>query len=154
GTLIVEKEESVMLFPENEPGKVKTPPRGTEVGVDAKGKGQPVLESGSTWGGPSASVTGTSVGPGGPVSRGYREEMEDFAYCVRLWEPKQGYEKDRDGKYKQRLTRCHGEVAMVDAIVALTANYAMHEHKRVEFKPEWFDADKPDDVPPSDQKAK
>jgi len=153
GTLLVEKEESVMLFPENEPGKVKTPPRGTEVGVSSKAKGEPVLESGSTWGGPTATVTGTSVGPSGPISRGYTEEMEDFAYCVRLWDPKLGYEKDRDGKYKQRLTRCHGEVAMVDAIVALTANYAMHEHKRVEFKPEWFDADKPD-VPPSDQKAK
>jgi predicted dehydrogenase len=153
GTLIVEKEESVMLYPENEPGKVKTPPRGTEVTVDAKGKGQPVLESGSTWGGPSATVTGTSVGPGDKVSRGYREEMEDFAYCVRLWDPKQGYEKDGDGKYKQRLTRCHGEVAMVDAIVALTANYAMHTHQRVEFKDDWFNADKPD-VPPSDQKAK
>src|SRR5579875_3009307 len=61
GTLIVEKEESVMLFPENEPGKAKTPPRGTEVGVSATGKGEPVLESGSTWGGPTASVTGTSV---------------------------------------------------------------------------------------------
>jgi hypothetical protein len=79
--------------------------------------------------------------------------MEDFAYCVRLWDAKQGYEKDRDGKYKQRLTRCHGEVAMVDAIVALTAINAMHTHQRIEFKPEWFDADKPD-VPPSDQKAK
>jgi predicted dehydrogenase len=153
GTLIVEKEESVMLFPENEPGKVKTATRGTEVGVSAKGKGEPVLESGSTWGGPTASVTGTSVGPTGRISRGYTEEMEDFAYCVRLWNPKLGYEKDRDGSYKQRLTRCHGEIAMVDAIVALTANYAMHTHQRVEFKPEWFDAEKPD-VPPSDQKAK
>jgi predicted dehydrogenase len=108
GTLIVEKEESVMLYPENEPGKVKTPPRGTEVGVSASSKDKPVLESGSTWGGPSATVTGTTVGPAGPISRGYREEMEDFAYCVRLWDPRQGYEKDKDGKYKQRLTRCHG----------------------------------------------
>ncbi len=151
GTLIVEKEESVMLYPENQPGKVKTPPRGTEVGVSASGKDQPVLVADASLVG--AAVTGTAVGPTGPTSRGYTEEMEDFAYCVRLWDPKQGYEKDRDGKYKQRLTRCHGEIAMVDAIVALTANYAMHEHQRVEFKPEWFDADKPD-VPPSDQKAK
>jgi predicted dehydrogenase len=153
GTLIVEKEESVMLFPENEPGKVKTPTRGTEVGVSTAEKGKPVLESGSTWGGPTASVTGTSVGPGGRVSRGYTEEMEDFAFCVRQWDPKLGYAKDSEGDYKQRLTRCHGEIAMVDAIVALTANHAMHTHQRIEFKPEWFDAAKPD-VPPSDQKAK
>ncbi|HTU90685.1 MAG TPA: Gfo/Idh/MocA family oxidoreductase [Gemmataceae bacterium] len=153
GTLIVEKEESVMLYPENEPGKAKTQPRGTEVGVSAKGKGEPVLESGSTWGGPTAAVTGTSVGTGHAVSRGYREEMEDFAYCVRQWDPRLGYAKDSDDKYKQRLTRCHGEVAMVDAIVALTANHAMHTHQRIEFKDAWFDAGKPD-VPPSDQKAK
>jgi predicted dehydrogenase len=152
GTLIVEKEASVMLYPENEPGKVKTQPRGTEVGVSAAGKDKPVLESGSTWGGPSGAVTGTSVGPA-VVSRGYREEMEDFAYCVRSWDPQLGYAKNSDGKYKQRLTRCHGEVAMVDAIIALTANYAMHKHQRVEFQDAWFDAGKPD-VPPSDQKAK
>jgi predicted dehydrogenase len=152
GTLIVEEEKTVMLYPENEPGKVKTQPRGTEVGVSATGKDKPVLESGSTWGGSSGAVTGTSVGPAN-ISRGYREEMEDFAYCVRRWDPKLGYQKNSDGKYKQRLTRCHGEVAMVDAIIALTANYAMHKHQRVEFQDAWFDADKPD-VPPSDQKAK
>ena len=154
GTLIVEKEESVMLYPENEPGKVKTPPRGTEVGVSASGKDKPVLESGSTWGGPTASVTGTTVGPTGPINKGYREEMEDFAYCVRLWDAKQGYEKDRNGKYKQRLTHCHGEIAMVDAIVALTANTAMRTQQRIEFKDAWFDADKMDEVPPGEQKSK
>jgi hypothetical protein len=29
---------------------------------------------------------------------------------------------------------------MADAIVALTANEAMHRRQRIEFKPEWFDA--------------
>jgi len=144
GTLIVEKEESVMLYPENEPGKVKTPPRGTEVGVSASGKDKPVLETGSTWGGPSGVVTGTSVGPAA-VSRGYREEMEDFAYCVRLWD--QANEKDR------RLTRCPGPVAMADAIIALTANHAMRTHQRIEFKESWFDP-KSEDVPPGEQKCK
>ncbi|MHB1423636.1 MAG: Gfo/Idh/MocA family oxidoreductase [Gemmataceae bacterium] len=153
GTLIVEKEESVMLYPENEPGKVKTAQRATEVGVSATATKEPVLESGSTWGGPSATVTGTAVGSTEKVSRGYREEMEDFAYCVRQWDAKQGYAKDKHGKYKQRLTHCHGEIAMVDAIVALTANHAMRTHQRIAFQDAWFDADKPD-VPPSDQKAK
>jgi predicted dehydrogenase len=145
GTLLVEKEQTVMLFPENEPGKVKTQPTGTEVGVSATSKDKPVLESGSTWGGPSASVTGTSVGPGAAVSRGYREEMEDFAYCVRLWD--QANEKDR------RLTRCPGPVAMADAIVALTANHAMRTRQRIEFKEAWFDP-KSEEVPPGEQKGK
>ena len=81
----------------------------------------------------------------GPVSRGYREEMEDFAYCIRLWD--QANEKDR------RLTRCPGPVAMADAIIALTANQAMRTHQRIEFKEAWFDPNT-DEVPPGDQKAK
>jgi len=66
-----------------------------------------------------------------PVSKGYREEMEDFAYCVRLWN--QADKKDR------RLPRCHGRVAMADAIIALTSNLAMHRQKRIAFEPAWFD---------------
>jgi hypothetical protein len=77
--------------------------------------------------------------------------MEDFAYCVRLWDAKLGYEK-KDGKYVQRLPRCHGEVAMADAIVALSANRAMHEHKRIVFDEKWFDAESAE--VPDDPKAK
>jgi predicted dehydrogenase len=149
GTMLVEKESTVMVFPEVEPGKSKTPSRAMEVGVSAGGKDKPVLESGSTWGGPSASPTATAGGPAGasnaPVSRGYREEMEDFAYCIRLWD--QAASKDR------RLTLCPGEVAMADAIIALTANHAMHTHQRIEFKNAWFDPAS-DEVPPGEQEAK
>jgi predicted dehydrogenase len=149
GTMLVEREATVMVFPENEPGKVKTQPRATEVGVSASGKDKPVLESGSTWGGPTPSPTAAGTGPagagGGPVSRGYREEMEDFAYCIRLWD--QANEKDR------RLTRCPGEVAMADAIIALTANHAMRTNQRIVFHEDWFDPNT-DEVPPGEQKAK
>jgi hypothetical protein len=89
-------------------------------------------------------VSSAAAAAAGPVSRGYREEMEDFAYCVRLWDPAVGYEKNDDGSYKQRLPRCHGEVAMADAIVALTANRAMHgaegRPERIVFDERWFDA--------------
>ncbi len=57
--------------------------------------------------------------------------MEDFAYCIRVWN--QADKKDR------RLPRCHGRLAMADAIIALTSNLAMQAHQRIEFKPEWFD---------------
>jgi len=82
---------------------------------------------------------------GAPVSRGYREEMEDFAYCVRLWD--QANEKDR------RLTRCPGPVAMADAIIALTSNLAMKHQKRIEFKNAWFDPAS-NEVPDGEMKAK
>ena len=57
--------------------------------------------------------------------------MEHFAYCVRKWqELKQpvSYEK-KDGHlvHADIMPRCHGEVAMADAIIALTANMAMDE---------------------------
>ena len=65
--------------------------------------------------------------------------MEDFAYCIKMWNQTDG--KDR------RLPRCHGTVAMADAILALTSNIAMQKRERIEFHGKWFDpksADVPD----------
>lgn len=145
GTMVVEAEQRVMLYTEKDPTK-KGDQRAMTVDVAAIKKDAAAADSSSTWGGPTAVAGGAKAGgaAGGPVSRGYREEMEDFAYCVRTWDKSLGYDKDRDGKYRQRLPRCHGEVAMADAIIALTANIAMKNKGRIDFKPEWFDADKPD----------
>jgi predicted dehydrogenase len=157
GTLLVEGEGSLMLYAEADPNaKSKKSPRGMEVGVASTGDGKPAAESGASWslgavpagGAVAEGIAGTNSEV---VSRGYREEMEDFAYCVREWDDKLGYEK-QGGKYKQRLPRCHGEVAMADAIVALTANRAMTEHARIPFEPAWFDAEKTD--VPDDPKRK
>jgi hypothetical protein len=156
--MVVESEKTVMLYTEKDPTK-KGPANGRSLEVSvAKAKaGEAALDTSSTWGGPSAVQTAVTVAGGAaapaPISRGYREEMEDFAYCVRLWDPKEGYAPTGEGHaYTQRLPRCHGEVAMADAIVALTANRAMHERQRIVFKDEWFAADK-NDVP-DDPKAK
>jgi len=153
GTMLVEREQEVMLYTEKDPNKkVAGDPKSMAVTVTSTAGGKPALESSSTWGpggggAPTAAGGAPAIaGAGGPISRGYREEMEDFAYCVRLWEAKQGYAK-KDGKYEQRLPRCHGEVAMADAIVALTANLAMKKRERIEFKPGWFDAEKMNDLP-------
>ena len=153
GTMIVEKEPTVMLYPEDQPGKVKTQPRGHGSRRQRRRQGQAGVGVRFDVGRTVGSRDRHRNRPRPTISRGYREEMEDFAYCVRLWDPKQGYEKDKDGNYEQRLPRCHGEVAMADAIIALTANHAMHTHQRIEFKDAWFHADK-DDVPPGEQKAK
>jgi predicted dehydrogenase len=152
GTMLVEKEQTVALFPENAPGK-KGDAKSTTVGVTTTA-GKPALDAGGTWG-PSAPAAAGA--PGGvaagasaaPPSRGYREEMEDFAYCVRLWDPKQGYRTTSEGQYVQRLPRCHGKVAMADAIIAMTANVAMKTHQRIEFKQDWFEPEKKDAVPES-----
>jgi predicted dehydrogenase len=152
GTMVVEAEQRVMLYSEKDPTK-KGDARTIEVNLSTLKKDSAAAESSSTWGGPTAAVSAARVaaGGGGPVSRGYREEMEDFAYCVRTWDHKLGYEK-KDGKYQQRLPRCHGEVAMADAIVALTANRAMREQKRIKFPNSWFDAESSE--VPDDPKAR
>ncbi len=145
GTLVVEKEETIMLFPERNPNP-KASDKPTGVAVSAAGGGKPAVESsGSTGSAPPVAVPGTAAA--GPVSRGYTEEMEHFAYCIRMF---QKAEKAND-KVKQeewRLTpRCHGKVAMADAIIALTSNLAMRQRKRIEFQESWFDprsADVPD----------
>jgi hypothetical protein len=84
--------------------------------------------------------------------RGYRTEMEHFAFCIRELgkdgKDAQVYEKDADGEYARaktkRMPKCHGEVAMADAILALTANMAMDKRQRIAFEPNWFAGDKTD----------
>ncbi len=71
----------------------------------------------------------------GPVSRGYREELEHWAWCIR-------------NRSRENMPRCHPEVALADAVIALTANKAAREGRRIDFKKEWFDIDSnqtPDD---------
>ncbi len=151
GTMIVEKEQDVYLFKEKNPTKkAESDPRGTNVTVTTGGGGKPAMEASSTWGGPSAAVV-KSGGSSAPVSRGYREEMEHFAFCVReLPEGADPYATDSNGDYAlskdKRLPKCHGEVAMVDAILALTANMAMKHRTRISYEDnwDWFNAASPD----------
>jgi predicted dehydrogenase len=150
GTLIVESEGDAYLFKENQPGKANSGGKGTNVTVTGKDGKAPVMEAASTWGGPANSAvvkTGNTSG-WGSLSRGYREEMEHFAFCVRTQQKAklpgaELYKKGADGKFVHAgmLPRCHGEIAMADAVLALTANLAMDNKTRIEFKPEWFDGD-------------
>jgi predicted dehydrogenase len=125
GTLVVEGEQSAMLF-----GGAG---RSTAVAVTSSAGGPPVLSGASE---APAAVNAANTGQaalGGPISRGYREEMEHFAYVIRM-------RAEASGPDRQNLeVRCPGRNAMADAIVALTSNHAMRRHERIEFKPEWFD---------------
>ncbi|MFM7112393.1 MAG: Gfo/Idh/MocA family protein [Planctomycetota bacterium] len=158
GSMVVEQEQSIYLYTERDPNKKATDARSTEVSVTTGPGGKPAMEASSTWGpgaGPPAAGGGAPAagGPGAAVSRGYKEEMEDFAYCIREWDSKLGYEKDPAGRFKQRLPRCHGEVAMADAIIALTANLSMKSRQRIEFNENWFKGDAPE-VPDKDTKPR
>ncbi|VTS04288.1 Gfo/Idh/MocA family protein [Tuwongella immobilis] len=149
GTLVVEAEQSAMLYMERNPtAKGGGAPRSTNVSVTTQASNKPALESSSTWGPAAPTAAAGSSGGGaataaaGPISRGYKEEMEDFAYCIRRWND--GMSSDR------RITRCPGKVAMADAIIAFTANLAMKRKQRIEFQEGWFDPKNFDSVPEKD----
>ena len=76
--------------------------------------------------------------------------MEHFAYCVRMFE-QAGSDKERQEWLK--TPRCHGKVAMQDAIIALASNAAMDSHQRIVFEDAWFDPTS-DKIPSWDRKVK
>ncbi|MEZ6138991.1 MAG: Gfo/Idh/MocA family oxidoreductase [Zavarzinella sp.] len=150
GTLVVSSESENMLYKEKRPGIA--PPAKTSMTADKVSASKPAVEAASTWGPNAAVAEAAKGGGGGKVSRGYKEEMADFAFCIRLMEEEKIaniYEKTTEGKLRHRLPRCHGEVAMADAIVALTSNLAMAKRQLIKFEPAWFDPDS-QEVPDKD----
>jgi predicted dehydrogenase len=71
------------------------------------------------------------------VSRGYQEQMEHWAWCVRV------NPKNRD---KTLQPRCKPEVALTDAVIALVTNEAAIQGGKMKFEDSWFDIDS-DDTP-------
>ena len=120
GTLILEQEQNVMLY--------KGSSRDTRVTVAKSKTGAPVLDTTESGGGP---VTAVSATPGDkpPPSRGYTEEMEHWAWCIRNPDP-------------ANQPRCKPEVAIADAVIALVSNEALRNpetQSRITFQDEWFD---------------
>lgn len=135
GTLIMKEEKEALLYKEQSPSSGGGLDQRLWVIDNAKGGG-PALDSYNT-AAPTAAGAMAQAGMGDKVSRGYREEMEHFCYCV-------------SNKLSADKLRCNGRVAMADAIMALTANLAMKHKKRIVFKDEWFDPAS-DAVPETDE---
>ena len=119
GTLVLEQERDVMLY--------KDSSKDTRVTVAKAKDGAPTLDTTESGGG------GYAAGGGGaasaPPSRGYTEEMEHWAWCIRNPSP-------------ENQPRCKPEVAIADAVIALVSNIALANpatQARIDFKPEWFD---------------
>jgi predicted dehydrogenase len=125
GTLILDREQEVLLFKESDTS--------TKIGVKDD-KGGPTLDTQASGKGPSLA---RAAAESGPVSRGYTEEIEHFAWCVRNNAPDQ--------------PRCRAEVALGDAVIALACNVAIESSMKgkggyIQFKDEWYDIDH-DDTP-------
>ena len=119
GTLILEQEQKLLPFVGSaSPSSVK---------VTSGAGGGPTLDTQAS-GAPPALAKGAEGGE--KVSRGYTEELEHWAWCIRHRAP-------------ENRPRCHPEAALGDAVIALTANMAAREGRRIEFKKEWFDIHSP-----------
>ncbi len=100
GTLVLEREKEVMLYKDSDTSSsvgVKNDKGGPTMDTQASGSG----------GAPKAKAAESQ----GPVSRGYTEEIEHFAWCIR---------NPEDG-----VPRCRAEVALGDAVIALATNVAI-----------------------------
>jgi len=114
GTMTLDREQEVMLFKDSSTSsKIKV----------SKGSGGPTMDTQESGDSQSAAVGGMATQD---ISRGYTEEIEHWAWCIRNPAP-------------ENLPRCHPKVAMADAVIALTTNIAAREGRRIDFKPEWFD---------------
>jgi predicted dehydrogenase len=141
GTMIVEQEKEILLYKEIDRNTWKPglgAPKTTTVTVENSKAGKPVVEASPSAAGPSAASSLGNLATADP-SRGYREELEHFAYCIR--NANTGNVHDVPDKDKPR---CRGEVALADAVIALTSNLAMRNKRRIEFDPKWFDWQSPE----------
>lgn len=136
GTLIMKTEKEAMLFKEASPSTGGGGPEQRLHVINASDGSGVALDAYET-SAPSAQASTAVIEK---ISRGYTEEMEHFCHCIRT----ENFKSPKEGGL-----RCNGEVAMADAIMAITANLAMKHKKRIEFKPEWFDVEN-DLVPETD----
>ena len=113
GTLILEREQEMSIL--------KGPAGPSSVKVSG-GAGGPTLDTQAS----GAAVTAVKSAGESKVSRGYTEELEHWAWCIRHPSP-------------SNQPRCTPKVAMADAVIALTTNIAARKGERVEFQKEWFD---------------
>ena len=131
-TLILEQEQEVMLY--------KDSSRDTRVTVATGKTGGPTLDTTESGGGPAVAASQAGGGDA-PPSRGYTEEMEHWAWCIRNPAP-------------ENQPRCKPEVAIADAVIAIVSNVALanpSSQSRIDFQQEWFDIASdvtPEGVPP------
>lgn len=133
GTIVLDREKELMLYKDSD----------TSSKVSIKGdKGGFSLDTQAS--GSSAAASVAKAAAGADVSRGYTEEIEHWAWCIRNPAP-------------ENKPKCYPEVAMADAVIALTTNVAIAKGNRgeagyIKFEDSWFDRDSDETPDGSDVK--
>jgi predicted dehydrogenase len=115
-TLVLLKEQEAMIFDNGGPATTINLSKNESLDTTASGGGAAV---------------GRAALESGPISRGYTEEIEHWAWCIR-------------NPSEENQPRCQPKVALADAVIALTTNIAIRnpeKYSRIEFQKEWFDID-------------
>ena len=155
GTLLIETEKEGLLF------RTSAINDKTRIAKAGNGELDIVIDEN---GDPLSSAIGYQGIYATDVSRGYCEEIEHWAYCIRknpkaepdkldeMFEdpvPAAGGVKGKPTQSPKLVTRCRGDVALWDAVIALATNIAADLRITVPFKKEWFDVES-DDTPEFD----
>lgn len=111
GTLILEKEQDMSLMLEKSAAKVAA---GSAAG--------PTMDTQAS----GAAQAAVDTGPKRQVSRGYREELEHWAWCIK-------------NPAQENKPRCYPKVALADAVIAHVTNLSAQEGRTIHFKESWFD---------------
>jgi predicted dehydrogenase len=124
GTMLIDEEKEALLF------KGADTDKKIKVVQPKDEKKPPVIQEVKADKGEESDEESIGIGMLGvlPAERGYAEELEHFAWCIRNRSP-------------ENVPRCHPEVALGDAVIALTTNMAARQGARIEFKEEWFQID-------------
>ena len=127
GTIILEREQTAELL------------RGPSASkVEKKAAGAGALDTQAS--APAQKAVASAGGAGPAVSRGYKEEIEHWAWCIR---------ENPNVADPTKQPRCNPKIALGDAVIALVTNIAASQGKSVDFKESWFDPDN-DETPEND----
>ena len=124
GTLLIETEKEAMLYERAEVNKK------TKVLARGAGVNRELYLSRTDEDDPLSSAIALQA-TFGDVSRGYCEEIEHWAFCIR---------ENPEADHAKPMPRCYPEIALADAVIALTTNISAKKGETVEFDQAWFDA--------------
>ena len=133
GTIVLDREKELMLYKDSDTSSK------VSVKQDKGGFSLDTQASGSY-----AAASTSKAAAGADVSRGYTEEIEHWAWCIRNPAP-------------ENKPKCYPEVAMADAVISLTTNVALAKGARgeggyVKFEESWFERDSDETPDGSDVK--